>query len=224
MVKRDGNIPNDIARLRGARLVSTSETEEGQRLAEATVKQLTGSDVVTARFLHQEFFDFVPQFKIWLSANHKPVIRGDDAAIWRRIHLVPFAVTIPPEDRDKRLGTKLQAELPGILRWALAGCEAWQGQGLDPPAKVQAATESYRNESDVLRTWINETCVVGEDKFCGATDLYTAYKGWAEENIGWTFSQTKFGRRLTDMGYQKDKGQRVVYRGIGLLVHEDAGF
>ena len=129
-------IPNDLARLRGARLVCATEIEDGHRLAESLVKQLTGGDTITARFLHREFFEFRPQFKLWIATNHKPMIRGTDYAIWRRIRLVPFEVQIPPEERDAELPAKLAAESTGILAWAVEGCLQWQKKGLDAPEAV----------------------------------------------------------------------------------------
>ncbi len=123
--------------------------EEGAKLNETRVKELTGSDTISARFLHQEFFEFVPAFKLWIAGNHKPVIRGTDLGIWRRIRLVPFTVTIPADEIDPYLPNKLRAELPGILAWAVQGCLLWQKGGLRPPAKVEQATAAYRSESDL---------------------------------------------------------------------------
>ena len=150
MVKSGSGVPNDIARLRGARFVATSEVEEGQRFGEALVKQLTGGDTITARFLFAEYFEFVPTFTIWLAANHKPVIKGDDHAMWRRIRLIPFSVTISDDKQDKELPNKLRQEFSGILNWAIAGCLQWQAQGLNPPQDVMEATHEYQAEMDVL--------------------------------------------------------------------------
>ena len=163
MVKSGDGIPNDVARLKGARLVNARETEEGKRLAEALVKEMTGGDTITALFLRQEYFDFKPEFKIFLAANHKPVIRGTDLAIWRRIRLIPFTVTIPAEEQDRRLGRKLEAELSGILAWAVRGCQAWQREGLGMPAAVKAATEAYRAESDLLAAFLAE-CTAEDER------------------------------------------------------------
>ncbi|HYU47276.1 MAG TPA: phage/plasmid primase, P4 family, partial [Terriglobales bacterium] len=147
---RHDGIPNDIARLRGARLVTAVEIGEGKRLNEELVKRLTGQDTMTARFLFAEFFDFHAEFKLWIACNHLPTIRGTDHAIWRRIRLIPFTVTIPDEQQDKKLPGKLQAELPGILRWAIQGCLAWQEQELSTPSEVIAATKDYRALMDVI--------------------------------------------------------------------------
>lgn len=222
MVKQGGGIPNDIARLRGARFVATSETEDGRRFAESMIKQLTGQDTIAARFLFAEYFEFVPNFKIWLGANHKPVIRGDDYAIWRRIRLVPFTTTIPPEERDKSLPAKLRDEYPGILAWAVQGCLEWQRQGLNPPPEVLAATEEYKSEMDLIGKWIEECCITAPHATAKAGALYGNYKRWVEDNGGFPLSSTKFGLKLGDRGYQKEKSGTVVYRGIGLLDTSDS--
>jgi putative DNA primase/helicase len=223
MVKQGGgNIPNDIARLRGARMVATSETEDGRRFAETMIKQLTGQDTIAARFLFAEYFEFIPNFKIWLAANHKPVIRGDDFAIWRRIRLIPFAVTIPPEEKDGKLPEKLRAEYPGILAWAVQGCLEWQRQGLNPPPEVLAATEEYKSEMDLIGKWIEECCITAPHATAKASELYGNYKRWVENNGGFPLSSTKFGMKLGDRGYQKEKSGTVVYHGIGLLDTSDS--
>jgi putative DNA primase/helicase len=141
---------NDIARLFGARVVTSSEVGEGKKVNESLVKSLTGTDRVAARFLYAEAFEFLPTFKLWLAANHKPVIRGTDTAIWRRIRLVPFTVEIPEGERDPELPNRLRAELPGILAWAVQGCLLWLESGLGVPDQVRAATDAYRRESDIL--------------------------------------------------------------------------
>lgn len=220
LIKKSGGIPNDVAALRGARFVSAVEVESGRRLAEVLVKEMTGGDTITARFLHSEFFEFKPEFKIFLAANHKPVIRGTDIAIWRRIHLLPFTVQIPKEERDPRLAEKLKAELPGILKWALEGCLLWQSEGLDPPQEVQAATQEYREEMDPLADFLAECCIVAPDKFAKAADLYKAFTEWAEANGDKNpLNQRNFGLALTERGLTKERGNRGVwYRyGIGLI-------
>jgi len=161
MVKRFGSgIPNDIARLPGVRVAVASEVEDGRRMAESVVKDLCGGDTITARLLHQEYFDFKPTHKLWMYGNHKPVIYGNDEAIWSRIRLIPFEVFIQEKDRDLGLVDKLRAELPGILNWAIQGCLEWQAKGLQPPRAVEKATQSYRAEMDVLQEWIDECCKV----------------------------------------------------------------
>src|SRR5262249_34700305 len=138
LAKRETGIPNDVARLRGARFVPAVETRKGRWLDEERLKQLSGGDKISARFMRGEWFDFSPICKVCLVTNHRPKIRGTDEAIWRRIHLVPFTVTIPKSDRDKTLPEKLRAELPGILAWAVRGCLEWRVKGLAPPDSVLA--------------------------------------------------------------------------------------
>ena len=145
---KGGGIPNDIARLRGARMVTAAEGEAKQKLAESLVKQLTGGDAMTARFLFHEYFDFIPSMKIWMATNFKPQMTGDDQALWRRIHLIPFKVVIPLGDRDGDLPEKLKAEMPGILNWAIEGAIEWFNGGLLPPEEVKAATSDYQSEMD----------------------------------------------------------------------------
>ncbi len=223
LAKRTSGVPNDIARLKGARFVVASETEEGRRLAESLIKDLTGQDTITARFMRQEWFDFKPTHKLWLSTNHRPEIRGTDAAIWRRIRLVPWTVTIPPEEQDKRLASKLRDELPGVLAWIVRGCLEWQSIGLQPPDEVRRATGRYRAEMDVLAAFIDEECIVADNASATAKALYSAYTAWCEENGERPESQRRFGSRLKDRGFQSGRmttGARkgaIEWYGIGLL-------
>ena len=218
MVKQGkSNASNDIARLLGTRFVATSETEDGRRFAESMIKHLTGQDTIAARFLFSEYFEFIPNFKIWLGANHKPVIRGDDYAIWRRIHLIPFDVTIPPKDCDKSLPDKLRNEFPGILSWAVQGCLEWQRYGLNPPPEVQAATKEYKVEMDLIGKWVEECCVIVPHATAKASELYSNYKNWVESNGGLPLSNTKFGIKLGGRGFLKEKSGAIIYRGIGLM-------
>lgn len=158
MVRRHGGIPNDIARLRGVRAAFMNETSQGSRFDEAKLKDLTGGDTLTGRFLHQEFFNFPPTHKLIIRGNHKPTINGTDEGIWRRLRLIPFIVTIPPGEQDQELVEKLREELPGILRWAVQGCIEWQRDGLKPPAIIVDAVRAYREESDTLGRFIDEHC------------------------------------------------------------------
>lgn len=207
LMVRDGrSASNDIARLQGARLVCTSEVEDGQRFAESLVKQLTGQDVITGRFLYAEPFEFRPQFKIAIAGNHPPIIRGDDPAAWRRIKLVPFTVTIPEDERDPELVDKLCAELPGILNWALEGLRDWREHGLQPPEAVRAATEEYRTDMDVLRAWIDECCALDAGAWAASRELYDSYQKWARENTQWVMSRQKFGRRMKERFQQERRG------------------
>jgi len=221
-LKRDSEgARNDLARLVGTRLVSAVEAEAGKPLAEALVKQLTGGDTITARFLFKEFFDFRPQFKIWLAANHKPGIHGSDHGIWRRIRLVPFTVTIPEAERDPRLTAKLAEDLPGILAWAVRGCLAWREQGLGVPDEVRAATASYREEMDLFGGFLDEGCVAVPGAFVTAKELYAAYQGWCEANGEKPRSQKALGVGLRERGFESFQGAKGVRCWRGLRLRRD---
>ncbi|MGH9426935.1 MAG: DNA primase family protein, partial [Terriglobia bacterium] len=168
-------VRNDLADLRGARLVVASEAEEGKRLSESLIKALTGRDLIKTRFLFQEHFEFIPQMKLWLAANHKPVIRGTDYAIWRRIRLLPFTETFQGEACDKGLPDKLKAELLGIFAWAVRGCLAWQRDGLPLPQSVKAATEEYRSDMDAVACFLEEKCICRPESTVPSSVLYGAY-------------------------------------------------
>lgn len=225
--KADGGPRNDVAGLVGARLVTSSEVGEGRRLNESLVKHLTGGDTISARFLYQEAFEFRPEFKLWIGANHKPVIRGADDGIWRRLRLVPFTVRIPEHEQDGHLRDALREELPGILAWAVEGCQRWLEDGLRVPEPVRAATESYRQESDELGQFLDGCCEFAADAPVQASALYHAYVAWCARNGVHELSQTSFGRKLSDRGItvrQIGRGSaRRAYR-IGLrLVDGVAG-
>ena len=219
LVKRENAIPNDIARLRGGRFVAASESEDGKWLAESLVKQLSGGDTLSARFMRGEWFDFLPTFKTWLATNHKPVIRGTDVAIWSRIRLVPFDVRIPDAEQDKGLGARLRAELPGILRWAVAGCLAWQRDGLGAPAGVRRATDRYREEMDVLAGFLADRCLVAPTAQASAAGLYKAYTEWCEASGEKPLSQRALGPRLLERGFAAHKGTggQRLWRGVGVV-------
>lgn len=219
--KRDAH-PTALADLHGVRLVATVEVEEGKRLAEILVKQLTGGERVKARWMHKDFFEFTPTAKIFLIANHKPKVRGTDLAIWRRIRLIPFTVTIPEEEQDKALIEKLKGELPGILAWAVQGCLEWQRQGLGTPPEVTSATQQYRQEMDVLGAFIDERCLCSPEAKAQATALYKAYKQWSEDNGEPARSQKDFGMRLRERGFNGQKARGVSWwHGVGLV--DDGG-
>ena len=223
LAKRTDGVPNDVARLKGARFVSASETEEGRRLAESRIKDLTGQDTITARFMKAEWFDFAPTHKLWLSTNHKPEIRGTDAAIWRRIRLVPWTVTIPPEEQDKKLPIALRHELAGILAWVVRGCLQWRREGLQATDEVRKATGEYRAEMDVLAGFLAECCELDTDHWEYAKDLYECYKRWCDENGERPEPQRKFGGRLGERGFQRDRGGSRgagIWRGVRLTEGE----
>jgi putative DNA primase/helicase len=193
-------IPNDIARLHGARLVTAIEVGEGKRFAEERIKILTGNDTVTARFLYREYFEFRPRFKLWIAANYKPEIRGTDYAIWRRIRLIPFTVTIPPEEQIPDLADQLKEELSGILNWALEGLRDWLVNGLQPPPEVTEATEAYREEMDIVGQFIRDMCELDPKAVTPAKELYEKFQEWCNENGYYPFTQQNFGRRLSTLG------------------------
>jgi len=220
LVRRGDHVRNDVARLRGARLVAALEVEGGgRRLAEALVKQLTGEDRLTARFLYHEFFEFDPTFKLFLAVNHKPEIRGTDHAIWRRVRLIPFTVTIPDDEQDKTLREKLSQERSGILNWAIRGCRLWQEEGLAAPEEVKKATASYREEMDIFGRFLSERCAADPKGEETAKVLYQAYLSWAyEAGEKKPVSKTKFGILLGERGFvraEKSDGTRV-WKGLSL--------
>lgn len=219
MAKRNESIPNDIAMLQGARLVMSSETDEGSRLAEARIKSMTGGEKQTGRFLHGEFFSFLPQFKIWLATNHIPKIRGGDKGIWRRIRMIPFNVTIPDEEQDKELEQKLKAELPGILAWAVRGFQSWQKIGLGIPDAVKNANDEYRVEMDVIQHFIDERCKVQNNAQIQSRLLYEDYRSWATASGEYVISETMFSKKIAGKGFSKKRSTKGInWYGIGLVV------
>lgn len=207
-------VNSDIARLRGVRLAVTTEPDEGMRLAEGLLKQLTGGDVVTARRLYGNEFEFRPQCKIWMGANHKPIIRGTDLGIWRRIMAIPFNVRIPDGQVDKTLKYKLAAEMPGILRWMIDGCIMWQREGLNPPLAVQAGIQAYHREMDVISRFVDECCEVSGYETVRAADLYAAYKRWATKNNEYCMSSTRFGKEIGARYDKRTLKTGAVYVGL----------
>ena len=220
MVKQNNSGPNsDIARLAGARLVTSSEPNEGLRMDEGLVKQLTGGDKVVARQLYGKEFEFEPEFKLWLATNHKPIIRGTDDGIWRRIRLIPFTVQIPDDQVDKDLKYKLARESIGILNWAVDGALKWQQHGLHTPEIIKGASEGYRKEMDVISAFIDEMCDTGEQYQVKSSELYQTYKQWADDNSQYRMSNTKFGKELTQKFDRKHTMNGNMY--IGLCLKKD---
>ncbi len=217
IASKGSNVRNDLARLSGARLVTAVESQLNRHLAEEVIKQITGGDTITARFLYREHFEFRPQFKLFLATNNKPRIRGTDFAIWRRIHLAPFDVTIPREDQDKLLPEKLRSEASGILRWAVEGFMSWQRMGLKPPLEVARATADYRSEQDVLQQFIEEICIADASAETSAADLYSAYRKWCESAGEFPLCKRDLGLALRDRGFQKTRsGTSRKWAGIRL--------
>jgi putative DNA primase/helicase len=188
--------PTELADLHSARMVSSVETEEGRRWAESRIKQLTGGDQVKARFMRQDFFEYTPQFKLVIAGNHKPGLRSVDEAIRRRVNLVPFAVTIPPEERDIAFNEKLEPELPGIFAWMIRGCMAWQERRLDPPKSVTAATENYLAEEDAISAWMEERCDLAAQGWTKVADLFRSWSEWATAAGEYVGSMKRFSQNL----------------------------
>lgn len=191
-------IPNDLAALAGRRFVLASETNDGTRLNEARVKSLTGGDACTARFLHGEFFTFSPVLKLWLAFNHRPIVRDDSFAFWRRVRLVPFVCTFNP---DPTLGDVLRDEAPGILAWLVRGCVAWQEVGLAAPSIVTEATGDYRRDSDHFGRFLEEATEVDDSAEVAALELFRHYETWAERQgfaLRDRMTNTMFGRKCSE--------------------------
>jgi len=219
MRKNGEQITNDIARLRGTRFVTTTEAEHGKRLSEPLIKQITGNDRMTARFLYGEFFNFVPTFKIFMATNHKPVIKGTDHGIWRRIKLIPFTTRIEEEKQDKHLEQKLMLEGPGILNWLLEGARRWCKEGLKTPNIIINATDEYRAEMDIIGNFIRERCVQVSGASIRSRELFKCYQDWCDENNERASSERFFGLRLKELGLeQKRNNEGRYWQGIGLRV------
>ncbi|WP_141540701.1 phage/plasmid primase, P4 family, partial [Bacillus cereus] len=216
--KHDSGANNDIARLAGARFVSAVESEDGQQLSEALVKQITGGEPISARFLRQEFFEFTPEFKVFFTTNHKPIIKGIDEGIWRRVRMVPFTVTIAKEKMDRKLPEKLSMEMPGILNWAIQGCLKWQREGLGEPKSIRVATNSYKEEMDIIEPFILDMCFLNPLAKIEAKELYTAYSRWCEDEGEIALKNRTFYRLLENKNIYKKRGakNKVFLNGIGL--------
>jgi putative DNA primase/helicase len=226
LARRDtGGARNDIARLAGARMVVSIEVDEGKRLAEGLIKMLTGGDKIAARFLYKETFEFLPKFKLWLAANHKPKIDPDDEAMWRRVLLVPFERVVPKGERDPGVKKALrdpESAGPAVLAWMVEGCLEWQREGLGVPSAVEDATERYREEMDPLRDFVEDCCIVTPDAWTATALLRRAYEDWGRETgtknlVG----PKKLGERLGARGCEPRSGRlngKVVrgWAGIGL--------
>jgi putative DNA primase/helicase len=206
-------INNDIARLRGTRFVTTTESEQGKRLYEPIIKQITGNDMLTARFLFGEYFSFYPTFKIFMATNHKPNIRGTDYGIWRRIRLIPFTTTISEDEQDIELESKLIGEASGILNWLVAGAMRWKAERLKTPEIIVNATDEYRGEMDVIGNFIREECVQNPAVSIRVRELFKAYQEWCEASNEHDCSERFFGFRLKNWDLSRT-GRRK--RGTGL--------
>jgi putative DNA primase/helicase len=216
--RNDSGINNDVARLDGARFVSAVESEEGQQLSEALVKQITGGEKMSARFLRQEYFEFTPEFKVFFTTNHKPIIKNNDNGIWRRVRLIPFTVTIPEDKIDMDLPKKLRDEMSGILHWAVEGCLKWQKYGLGESKAIKQSTNEYREDMDILGPYFEENCVINEKAKVEAKRLYEDYKKWCYSNDEMELKNRQFYRQLETRGFKKQRGtaNKFFFFGIGL--------
>ena len=216
--------PTDSAGLRGARLVTANETEEGRRWAESRIKQLTGGDKIAARFMRQDYFEFTPQFKLVIAGNHKPGLRSVDEAIRRRFNLVPFTVTIPPEERDETLTERLREEWPGILSWMIDGCLDWQESGLRPASAVVAATAEYLESEDALAAWTDERCERSSQSSATLTDLFSSWKSWADQAGEPAGTLKRFSQKLAERNFPKErKASGTIFWGLRILPSGQAG-
>jgi len=207
MQQKNEGISNDIAGLKGSRFVSAQETEKGRAFAESKIKQLTGGDTIKARFLHREFFEYTPQFKIFIAGNHKPTINETKEAIWNRIRPIPFTVRIEDHERDTHLKEKLIAEAPGILNWMLEGCLNWLENGLQCPSSVTSATQEYREEMDVVQRFLNDCFSINPLAKVSFKEIYAKFKIWAHDNGENEMSGKALGGSLIE--------REFVPRGIG---------
>ena len=214
--------PTDLAGLRGARFVTAIETEDGRWWAEAKIKSLTGGDRITARFMRQDFFEFVPQFKLIVAGNHKPGLRNVDEAIRRRLHLIPFTVTIGERERDPDLVEKLKTEYPGILQWAIEGCLMWQRDGLNPPDIVRSATSDYLAAEDAIGRWIEDRCSLGEGYWTAGAALFADWQQWSDRTGERPGTQKRFTQALQARGIQSERRGAAGTRGfVGIVLQDD---
>jgi putative DNA primase/helicase len=219
----DNNSQADLADLRGARFVMTSETEENQRLAEGRLKRITqGLGRIKAVRKYENPIEFTETHKLWMDCNHKPLVRGNDQALWNRLHLIPFDVTIPAGEIDRELPAKLMAKAEGILAWMVEGAFRWYSEGLGKPPAVESAGEEWRSDMDQFGRFIGECCIAGEFAQARARTLYSAYRKWAEEAGERPVMETSFGNTLKERGFTKKHTKNgAVYQGIGLASPSD---
>lgn len=209
--RQQKSIGDDIAVLKGRRLVATSETGRGRKWDESRVKQLSGGDTLICRKLFCEYFTYKPTWKIWMATNHKPNFDANDQALFRRIRLIPFMVTFPPEMQDKALHEKLKAEAEGILAWAVEGALLWQKEGLESPEEVRIATEGYRNEQDSLGRFLEEECMKADLVKVLAKAFKERYAEWCRENGENGVPNREVGQSLEKLGYRRIKSNGAWY-------------
>jgi P4 family phage/plasmid primase-like protien len=205
LMKRNGKgdtHPTAIANLVGCRFALLQETEEGRQLDASAIKWVTGGDKITARFLYRDYFEFFPEFKVWLVTNYKPAVADTTYAFWRRLILIPFRAIFDEKQRDREMPNKLWAERDSILTWLVQGCLRWQEDGLNPPKVIVEATKEYQTEMDVLQQWLEECCVADPKAETRFADLYASYTEWCKERDETPVSKRKFGERLSEKWYE----------------------
>lgn len=205
---------NDLAKLKGKRFVTVIETDEDKRLAEARVKSVTGQDSITCRYLYCEYFSYQPEFKIWMAVNHKPLIKGTDRGIWRRIKLIPFTRNFE-KSADPYLAQKLKTESSGILNWMLEGCKEWKEKRLGTARAIEIASEAYKKESDLVQQWLEERTLSDSNSNTSCFDAYISFKEWCAHRKYPEFSMNSFGRVMSEKGYErKSNGKNREYIGL----------
>lgn len=222
MTKERGSGPGpneSLADLQGKRFVVGSEIEDGRRLAVVLIKEMTGGEAIRTERKYEHSFEFQPTHKIWLCGNHKPIITDTTFAIWRRVKLIPFTVTIPDSERDPELSCKLEKELSGILAWAVQGCLLWQKEGLGEPQEVISATEAYRVEQDELGEFIDDCCILKSTAVVPKNEFYKSYTSWCTENNCQPVNQRRFRGKIMERGITEGRsssGDVRIWRGITL--------
>lgn len=218
--EHNGSANSDVARLAGSRFVSAVESNEGEKLDESIVKQITGGESIIARFLHKDYFEFSPEFKVFFTTNHKPIVKGTDEGIWRRIKLIPFLAFIPEEKRDAKLPVKLKEEASGILNWMAEGCLLWQKEGLKPPSTIEASGNEYREEMDIILPFIIECCNINPLAKTELKSLHDEYRYYCQDNGEFELKKRTFIRELENKGYKKERGTANKIYVYGLELNE----
>jgi putative DNA primase/helicase len=225
LISRSDRHPTDVAGLRGARFVTAQEIEDGQQWAEAKIKSLTGGDPISARFMRQDYFTFQPQFKLFVAGNNKPSLRNVDPAIRRRINLIPFKAQIPLDQQDRHLTEKLKAEWPGILRWCVDGCLAWQRDGLQPPSCVVEATDRYLEAQDARAAWLEENGTIQAGFQVSKADVRDNWAKWCERARHPIGGRNDLFDWLENQGFEAAKGTggKRIFRGFALRAEDMSG-
>jgi putative DNA primase/helicase len=212
--------PTELARMRGARLVTATETEGGRYWAESRLKEITGGERIAARFMHKDFFEYLPQFKPFISGNHKPRLRSVGLAMRRRVNMIPFLVAIPEDERDPELAAKLKDEWPGILAWMVDGCLEWLERGLAPPEAVSRATDAYFAGEDGYSDWVVDRCEVDARFVARSSDLFASWKDWAEKAGLHAGDNKRFREEMERLGFTHKHTERGNYY-VGLHIRQD---